>query len=81
MLPADAANDPALDEIATRLGLKPYPARKQAAQARAYSADELARAVIRLAELDFGLKGGSRLAGELQLERAVVEVTPSNGSR
>jgi DNA polymerase-3 subunit delta len=68
----------AVGEIAKRLGLKPYPARKQAAQARAYSADELAYALVRLAGLDFALKGGSRLGGEIELERAVVEVTPSN---
>jgi DNA polymerase-3 subunit delta len=71
-------DDVAVGEIAKRLGLKPYPARKQAAQARAFSADELADALIRLATLDFALKGGSRLGGEIELERAVVEVTPSN---
>ena len=35
----------------------------------------LDRAVVRLADLDLALKGNSRLAGELELERAVVEVT------
>jgi DNA polymerase-3 subunit delta len=69
--------DVPVGEIAKRLGLKPYPARKQAGQARAYSADELAFALVRLAALDFALKGGSRLGGSLELERAVVEVTPS----
>jgi DNA polymerase III subunit delta len=69
--------DVPVGEIAKRLGLKPYPARKHAAQARAYSPDELAAAIVRLAELDFALKGGSRLTAELQLERAVVEITPS----
>jgi DNA polymerase-3 subunit delta len=70
-------DDVPVGEIAKRLGLKPYPARKQAGQARAYSADELAIALVRLAELDFALKGGSRLGGALELERAVVDVTPS----
>jgi DNA polymerase-3 subunit delta len=70
-------DDIPVGEIAKRLGLKPYPARKQAGQARAYSTEELASALVRLAELDFALKGGSRLGGELELERAVVEVTPS----
>ena len=51
----------AVGEIAKRLGLKPYPARKQAAQARAYSEEELSAALVRLAGLDFALKGGSRL--------------------
>ncbi len=68
----------AVGEIAKRLGQKPYPARKQAAQARAYSAEELAAALVRLAALDFALKGGSRLGGEIEVERAVVEVTPSD---
>ena len=36
---------------------------------------ELDDALIRLAELDHALKGGSRLAGELELERALVEIT------
>jgi len=33
------------------------------------------REQIDMAELDLALKGGSRLAGELELERALVEVT------
>jgi DNA polymerase-3 subunit delta len=62
-------------EIAERLGLKDFPARKQAAQAANYSREELGNAVVRLGELDFALKGGSRLSPELELERALVEVT------
>jgi hypothetical protein len=30
---------------------------------------------VRLAEVDLALKGGSRLAGELEFERALVDVT------
>jgi hypothetical protein len=44
---------------------------------RNYTADELAHAVVRLADLDLALKGGSRLAGELEFERALVDVTPA----
>ena len=62
-------------EAATRLGLKPYPAQKLYAQVRNFSASELDDALIRLAELDHALKGGSRLAGELELELALVEIT------
>lgn len=62
-------------QIAEQLGLKEFPAKKQAAQAANYSRDELARATLRVAELDVALKGGSRLAPELELERALVEVT------
>ena len=39
------------------------------------SADELRDVTVRLAELDFALKGGSRLPLELELERALVEIT------
>lgn len=62
-------------EAATRLGIKPYPAQKLYAQVRNFSAGELDDAVIRLAELDHALKGGSRLPNELELERALVDVT------
>jgi DNA polymerase-3 subunit delta len=62
-------------EVASRLGLKPYPAQKLYAQVRNFSGAELDDALIRLAELDRALKGGSRLANELELERALVEIT------
>jgi DNA polymerase III delta subunit len=42
-------------------------------QARAFSEPELARAVVRLAELDEAIKGGSRLDPRLELELALVE--------
>lgn len=62
-------------EAATRLGIKPYPAQKLYGQVRNFSVDELDDALIRLADLDHALKGGSRLAGELELELALVEIT------
>ena len=62
-------------ETAAELGMKPYPAQKLLAQVRNYSAGELDAALIRLARLDHALKGGSRLANELELERALVEIT------
>jgi DNA polymerase-3 subunit delta len=62
-------------EAASKLGIKPYPAQKLYAQVRNFSAAELDAALIRLAELDEALKGGSRLANELELERALVEIT------
>jgi hypothetical protein len=40
-----------------------------------FDVDELRDAVVRLAELDLALQGGSRLAGDLELERALVEIT------
>lgn len=62
-------------DAAARLGMKPYPAQKLYGQIRNYSAAELDAALIRLAQLDHALKGGSRLANELELERALVEIT------
>jgi DNA polymerase-3 subunit delta len=62
-------------EAASRLGLKPYPAQKLYAQVRNFSPAELDGALVRLADLDHALKGGSRLASELELERTLVEIT------
>ena len=62
-------------DAAAQLGIKAYPAQKLYAQVRNYSASELDAALIRLAQLDRALKGGSRLQNELELERALVEIT------
>ena len=50
-------------------------------QARNFTPDELGDAIVRLAELDLALKGGSRLAGELEFARALVEITRPPTSR
>jgi DNA polymerase-3 subunit delta len=52
-----------------------FPVRKAYAQAERRDESELADAVVRLAELDAALKGGSRLPDRLELERALVDVT------
>jgi DNA polymerase-3 subunit delta len=62
-------------EIASRLKMHPFVAEKSVRQARNFSADELAQAMVKLAELDAGAKGGSRLPADLQLERTLVEIT------
>lgn len=62
-------------EIARRLNVHEFRARKALGQIENYSPDELDRALVRLAELDAALKGASRLSGELELERALVEIT------
>ena len=62
-------------EAAGTLKMHPYTAEKAFAHAANYSPDELGTAIVRLAELDRALKGGSRLSGELELERALVEIT------
>jgi DNA polymerase III subunit delta len=62
-------------EIAKRLKKHEFRVRKALGHAERYSRDELDHAIIRLAELDAALKGASRLANELELERALVEIT------
>lgn len=63
-----------VEEIGRRLELR-FPPRREAAQARSYSREELEDALVRLAALDFAIKGGSRLDAELELERALVDLT------
>jgi DNA polymerase-3 subunit delta len=62
-------------EAASRLKMHPFYVQKLYAQARNYSPAELNLVTLRLARLDHALKGGSRLANDLELERALVEVT------
>ena len=65
-------------EVAKRLGLRSeYPARKALSHSENYSREELDAAIVRLAELDAAIKGASRLAAELELVRAIAEVTRS----
>jgi DNA polymerase-3 subunit delta len=62
-------------EAAGRLKMHPFYVQKLYAQARNYSTDELRGVTVRLAALDHALKGGSRLANDLELERALIEIT------
>lgn len=67
-------------EIQKRLDLR-FPPRREAAHAETRTSDELERAVVRVAELDHALKGGSRLDPVLELERALVDLTEPADSR
>jgi DNA polymerase III delta subunit len=64
-------------EAAGRMKRHPFYVEKLYAQARNYSVDELRDAVVRLAQLDHAVKGGSRLAVDLELERALIDITRS----
>jgi DNA polymerase-3 subunit delta len=66
-------------EAAGRLKMHPFYAEKVFGQADAFSPDELDGAVARLAELDLALKGGSRLAPDFELQRALVDITRGEG--
>jgi len=62
--------------IAKRLGKKTeFPIRKALAHAESHARHERDAAVARLAALDAALKGASRLSAELELERALLDVT------
>ena len=62
-------------EAAGRLKMHPFAAEKAFAHAASFSVEELRAATVRLAALDAALKGRSRLSGELELARALVDVT------
>jgi DNA polymerase-3 subunit delta len=60
---------------AERLKRNRFYVQKLYEQARNFSSEELGDAVVRLAELDWALKGGSKLPGELVFARTLVEIT------
>jgi len=62
-------------EIASRLKIKEFPARKALQHAQRYSRAELDAALVRMADLDAAIKGASRLSSELELLRALIDVT------
>ncbi len=63
-------------DVQKQLGLRsPYQAQGLCRQARSFSEAELAAAVVRLAQLDLAVKGGSRLDPRLELELALVEIS------
>lgn len=61
-------------EAAGRLKRSPFYVEKLFAQATNFGVEELRDAVVRLAELDAALKGGSRLPGDLELQRALADI-------
>jgi DNA polymerase III subunit delta len=70
-----AAEGVTAKEAGERLKLHPFRARKLYAQAESFSEDELDQAMLRLAELDGALKGQSRVAPDLEVQRALVDLT------
>ena len=67
-------------QAAEKLKLHPFYAEKLFTQAEGFSAEELHDAVVRLAELDGALKGQSRLAPDLEVQRALVDLTRRPGA-
>jgi len=60
---------------AERLKRNRFYVQKLYEQAGNFSEEELDEAIVRLAQLDLALKGGSKLPGELEFTRALVDVT------
>jgi DNA polymerase-3 subunit delta len=60
---------------AERLKRNRFYVQKLYEQAGNFSEEELDEAIVRLARLDLALKGGSKLPGELEFTRALVDVT------
>jgi DNA polymerase III subunit delta len=60
---------------AERLKRNRFYVQKLYEQAGNFSEEELDAAIVRLAQLDLALKGGSKLPGELEFTRALLEVT------
>jgi DNA polymerase III subunit delta len=61
-------------DAAATLKRHPFYVEKVFGQAANFSDEELRGAVVRLAALDHALKGGSKLAPDLELQRALVEL-------
>ncbi len=63
-------------EVTKELGVRfEWQAERAYRFGRNFSESELDEVVVRLAELDHAIKGGSRLAPELELQRALVDLT------
>ena len=75
-----AAEGVSSKEAASQLKLNPFYASKLYRQAEGFSEDELDDAVLRLAELDGALKGQSRLAPDLEVQRTLVDLTRRPGA-
>jgi DNA polymerase-3 subunit delta len=62
-------------DVARELKVPPFVARKLEDQSRGLDDDALERALVVILDLESGLKGGSDLADELQVELAVLKLT------
>ena len=64
-------------EVAGELKVPPFVARKLEEQARGLDEEDLERALTLVLDLERGLKGGSDLGDELQVELAVLKLSGS----
>jgi len=75
-----AADGVRAKEAAGKLRMHPFYAEKLFRQAEAFSPEELGDATVRLAELDGALKGRSKLAPDLEVQRALIDLTRRPGA-
>jgi DNA polymerase-3 subunit delta len=68
-------------DAAGKLRMHPFYAEKLYGQAERFSVDELRDATDRLAALDLALKGAGRLPPDLELQRALVDLSREPGRR
>jgi DNA polymerase-3 subunit delta len=66
-------------DAAGTLKRHPFYVEKVFGQAANFSEEELGEATVRLARLDHALKGGSRLAPDLELQRALIDLGAERG--
>ena len=69
----------AAKDAALALKMHPFAGEKAYRHAEGFSEQELSSATVRFAELDHALKGGSRLAADLELQRALIAVSAESG--
>ena len=67
-------------EAAGKLKMNPFYVQKLYGQAEAFSQEELRDATVRFADLDGALKGKSKLAPDLEVQRALVDLTHRPGT-
>lgn len=67
-------------DVAGQLRVHPFYAEKLFSQGEGFSPDELRDAVVRLADLDGALKGRSKLAPDLEVQRTLVDLTRRPGA-
>ena len=65
-------------DAASTLKRHPFYVEKVFSQAANFTEDELRTAVVRLSALDHALKGGSKLAPDLELQRALIDLSAEN---
>lgn len=65
-------------DAAATLKRHPFYVEKVFAQSANFSEEELRNAVVRLASLDHALKGGSKLTPDLELQRALIDLSAAS---